>query len=228
MLQQQHHGGVKQNGGLVEDVLQGHQAHAGAKRQAAAVEVVGLHRHGTGTQTDDVAEGAHERRFQRLPHGEAGHPAADDDPADQTFQHRVGQAHGQHEQYLPEAQLCQRGRDLGPVALEDPEDDAGEHHQNGEREDRFLRDGCCGVDWSIREGSFRDRWLQYTTAAGAVCELVRNFSRQFEQSDKKSSVQLSVSLTLDSSPGRGASGETIDFARTAKASPTRGGGIAKQ
>ena len=47
----------------------------------------------------------------------------------------------------------------------------------------------CGVDWSIREGSFRDRWLQYTTAAGAVCELVRNFSRQFEQSDKKSSVQ---------------------------------------
>ena len=55
---------------------------------------------------------------------------------------------------------------------------------------------------------------------------------------------LSVSLTLDSHspsgvytppppaggvfPGRGASGETIDFARTAKASPTRGGGIAKQ
>ena len=39
---------------------------------------------------------------------------------------------------------------------------------------------------------------------------------------------LSVSLTLDSSPGRGASGETIDFAKTAKASPTRGGGIAKQ
>ena len=138
VLQQQHHGGVKQNGGLVEDVLQGHQAHAGAKRQAAAVEVVGLHRHGTGTQADDVAEGAHERRFQRLPHGETGHPAADDDPADQTFQHRVGQAHGQHEQHLPEAQLCQRGRDLGPVALEDPEDDAGEHRQNGEREDRFF------------------------------------------------------------------------------------------
>ena len=89
VLQQQHHGGVKQNGGLVEDVLQGHQTHAGAKRQAAAVEVVGLHRHGTGTQADDVAEGAHERRFQRLPHGEAGHPAADDDPADQTFQYRV-------------------------------------------------------------------------------------------------------------------------------------------
>ena len=39
---------------------------------------------------------------------------------------------------------------------------------------------------------------------------------------------LSVSHTLDSSPSRGASGETGNFAGTAKASPTRGGGIAKQ
>ena len=45
---------------------------------------------------------------------------------------------------------------------------------------------------------------------------------------KNPSYNLSVSLALDSSPGRRASGETMDFARTAKASPTRGGGIAKQ
>ena len=36
-----------------------------------------------------------------------------------------------------------------------------------------------------------------------------------------------LSLTsFDSSPSRGASGETVHFAGTAKASPTRGGGIA--
>ena len=37
-----------------------------------------------------------------------------------------------------------------------------------------------------------------------------------------------LSLTpFDSSPSRGASGETVHFAGTAKASPTRGGGIAQ-
>ena len=41
-----------------------------------------------------------------------------------------------------------------------------------------------------------------------------------------SSSNLSVSHSLDSSPSRGASGETVHFAGTAKASPTRGGGIA--
>ncbi len=38
---------------------------------------------------------------------------------------------------------------------------------------------------------------------------------------------LSVSLALDSSPGRRASGETGDVAGVAKASPTRRGGNAK-
>ena len=40
-----------------------------------------------------------------------------------------------------------------------------------------------------------------------------------------SSYNLSVCFA-DSSPSRGASGETVHFAGTAKASPTRGGGIA--
>ena len=43
----------------------------------------------------------------------------------------------------------------------------------------------------------------------------------------KLSVVQPLSLTsFDSSPSRGASGETVHFAGTAKASPTRRGGIA--
>ena len=41
-------------------------------------------------------------------------------------------------------------------------------------------------------------------------------------------INLSVSHSLDSSPDRRASGETVSFAGTAKASPIRGGGIAQR
>ena len=46
--------------------------------------------------------------------------------------------------------------------------------------------------------------------------------------DMSCGINLSVSHSLDSSPDRRASGETVSFAGTAKASPIRGGGIAQR
>ena len=54
------------------------------------------------------------------------------------------------------------------------------------------------------------------------------FGKRGAKQKRRMWYNLSVSLALDSSPGRGASGETGDAAGTAKASPTRRGGIAKQ
>lgn len=46
--------------------------------------------------------------------------------------------------------------------------------------------------------------------------------------DMSCGINLSVSHSLDSSPDRRASGETVSFAGTAKASPIGGGGIAQR
>ena len=46
--------------------------------------------------------------------------------------------------------------------------------------------------------------------------------------DMSCGINLSVSHSLDSAPDRRASGETVSFAGTAKASPIRGGGIAQR
>ena len=51
-------------------------------------------------------------------------------------------------------------------------------------------------------------------------------SRTFLQRKGSVLVQPLSLASLDSSPSRGASGETVHFAGTAKASPTRGGGSA--
>lgn len=46
--------------------------------------------------------------------------------------------------------------------------------------------------------------------------------------DMSCGINLSVSHSLDSSPDRRASGKTVSFAGTAKASPIRGGSIAQR
>ena len=138
MLQKQHHGGVEQNGGLVEHIFQCHQAHARAQRQAAAVQIPGLHRHGTGTQGDHIAKGAAPRGVDALPELETRHTAAHDHPRHASFQQRVADAQRQYHQHLPCRQLRQRRGDLGPVVLEHEDDDAGERQQDQQGDDSLF------------------------------------------------------------------------------------------
>ena len=137
----QQYRGIHQNGSLMEDVLQGHQPHAGAKPQPAAVEVVGLHGHRSGPQTDDVAKRAHPCVVDAVPQGKAGQAAAHDEPAGHTLQKRVGDAQSQHQRYLSERKLGQRGGDLGPVILEQQDEHARQGQQDGCGEQGFFAGG---------------------------------------------------------------------------------------
>ena len=130
MLEQQHHGGVQQHRGLVEHILQGHQAHAGANVQPGLMQIPGLHRHGTRAQGDHVAKGAAPGVVDALPQGEAGQPPPHDDVGDAALQQRVADAQRQHHQHLPQVQLGKGGCDLGPVIPEDEHDHAGECQQD--------------------------------------------------------------------------------------------------
>ena len=180
MLQQEHHSGIEQNGGLVEYILQGHQAHTGAQRQAAVVEIVGLHGHSPGTQADHVAKGAHKGGIQAAPQGEARQAAADDEPADDSLKQGVCQADGQHQQHLPEGELGQRGRDLGPVAAEDENHYTGQRQQHQQRKDRLFAGGLLGGVGLFHGTRLLSRYcLQYNTAEPRFCELKQNFSRHF-------------------------------------------------
>ena len=141
MLKQQHHRGIQQHGGFVEHVLQGHQAHARANRQAAAVQIPCLHRHCTCAQRDHIAKGAAPRGIDALPEPEARDAAAHDDPRHAPFQQGVADADGQHRQHLPHRQLCQRRGDLGPVILKSEHDDAGKCQQHQQRDHGLFAGG---------------------------------------------------------------------------------------
>ena len=180
VLQQEHHSGIEQNGGLVEYILQGHQAHTGAQRQAAVIEIVGLHGHSPGTQADHVAKGAHKGGIQAAPQGEARQAAADDEPADDSLKQGVCQADGQHQQHLPEGELGQRGRDLGPVAAEDENHYTGQRQQHQQRKDRLFAGGLLGGVGLFHGTRLLSRYcLQYNTEEPCFCELKQNFSRHF-------------------------------------------------
>ena len=125
----------------MEDVLQGHQPHAGAKPKPAAVQVVGLHGHRSGPQTDDIAKRAHPCVVDAVPQGKAGQAAAHDEPAGHTLQKRVGDAQRQHQCYLSEGKLGQRGGDLGPVILEQQDEHARQGQQDGYGEQGFFAGG---------------------------------------------------------------------------------------
>ena len=133
MLKQQHHRGIQQHGGFVEHVLQGHQAHARANRQAAAVQIPCLHRHCTCAQRDHIAKGAAPCGIDALPEPEARDAAAHDDPRHAPLQQRVADAQRQHHQHLPQVQLGKGGCDLSPVIPEDEHDHAGERQQDQQR-----------------------------------------------------------------------------------------------
>ena len=143
VLKQQHHRGIQQHGGFVEHVLQGHQAHARANRQAAAVQIPCLHRHCTCAQRDHIAKGAAPRGIDALPEPEARDAAAHDAPRHAPLQQRVAEADGQHHQHLPCGQLRKRCGDLGPVVLEQQHDDAGKCGEHQQR-DHCLFAGRCG------------------------------------------------------------------------------------
>ena len=143
VLKQQHHRGIQQHGGFVEHVLQGHQAHARANRQAAAVQIPCLHRHCTCAQRDHIAKGAAPRGIDALPEPEARDAAAHDDPRHAPLQQRIAEADGQHHQHLPCGQLRKRFGDLGPVVLEQQHDDAGKCGEHQQR-DHCLFAGRCG------------------------------------------------------------------------------------
>ena len=126
----------------MEDILQGHEAHTGANGQAAAAQIVGLHRNSTRAKADDIAEGAHPCVVEAVPQGEARQAAADDEPAGDPFQERVSDAKCQHQPHLPRAELSQRGPDLRPMVFEEKDEDSGQNDQKHRREDGFLPGGC--------------------------------------------------------------------------------------
>ena len=74
--------------------------------------------------------------------------------------------------------------------------------------------------------SYQERW--HCAAMTERLHKGKSSGKRGAKRKRRMWYNLSVSLTLDSSPGRGASGETERVARTAKASPTRRGGIAQQ
>lgn len=85
----------------MECILQGHQADARADGQPPVVEIIGLHRYGTGAKADNIAEGAHKGILDAFPQAEMRDAAADDQPAGYTLQHRVADAEQQHQHHLP-------------------------------------------------------------------------------------------------------------------------------
>ena len=157
---QQQYGGVKQHRRFVEDVLQGHEPDAGAERQPAQVQVVGLHGHGPGPQTDDVAESAHPCVVYAVPQRKARQAAADDEPAGHALQQRVGDAQSQHRCDLPGRKLCQCGGDLGPVVPEQQHQDPREHQQDADGGEGFFagRRRTVGGGVAHRGGSFREKF----------------------------------------------------------------------
>lgn len=147
---QKQHGGVKQDGCLVEDVLQGHQPHAGADVQPAPVEIPRLKRHRPCAEAHHIAEGPHPCIVDTLPQREMGQAAADDEPAGYALEKRVAQAHGQCQQPLPEGEPAQRLGDLGPVLPEDEHHDAGQQGQNASESRVFRREGAGEADELMR------------------------------------------------------------------------------
>ena len=76
-----------------------------------------------------------------MPQGKAGQAAAHDEPAGHTLQKRVGDAQRQHQCYLSEGKLGQRGGDLGPVILEQQDEHARQGQQDGYGEQGFFAGG---------------------------------------------------------------------------------------
>ena len=209
------------------------------------VEIVGLHGHSPGTQADHVAKDAHKGGIHAAPQGEARQAAADDEPADDSLKQGVCQADGQHQQHLPEGELGQRGRDLGPVAAEDENHYTGQRQQHQQRKDRLFAGGLLGGVGLFHGTRLLSRYcLQYNTAEPCFCELKQNFSRHFVGYDKKEPLRLTsfarFGLRLPASTscwkqhlclaGRGPNSNALypPLAAAAAVAPSRRGGIAKQ
>ena len=198
---QKQHGGVKQDGCLVEDVLQGHQPHAGADVQPAPVEIPRLKRHRPCAEAHHIAEGPHPCIVDALPQREMGQTAADDEPAGYALEKRVAQAHGQCQKPLPEGEPAQRLGDLGPVLPEDEHHDAGQQGQNAQREQGLSarRGGGggrthAGTPFKFQQKTDCDKLLgEYITVRRGVCEQLPNFLPQFRQDDKERGAYSPVS-----------------------------------
>ena len=118
----------------MKDVLQGGQTDAGPDAQTLEADVVGLHGRGAGAEGDYIAEGPQEGQVQPAAEGIAGQPAGQNPLADDPLNDGVGEAQGQQQGRLAQAQFAQGGGNFGQMVLEDIEHQTGQNQQGQNRQ----------------------------------------------------------------------------------------------